>query len=295
MRQPAPPARLFLRRSILGLALMAGIAAAATTGGGEPGRHGPSSLVGYASAASVVLAQAAPDPKARASTEKAVEKAAEKAAEQAVDKAAKAVEKAADVDAEISIGEKGVVIRKRDGDRGVVVHDRHFDEFDSFDQFVETAPWLAGLVFMVTALVFLVPLLIIILVIWYKMRRTRMLNETMLKLAERGVVPPGEALATLAGERAPVVPPGVAPAAAPLYEQAKLVRKKTVRSDLRNGVVMTGVGLGLTLWSMIDDGSANAIGMILLFVGIGYVVLWYLEDRRVADTPRGPAEPGGGV
>ena len=38
-------------------------------------------------------------------------------------------------------------------------------DFDSFEQFVEQAPWLAGLVFMVTALVFVVPLLAIVLLV----------------------------------------------------------------------------------------------------------------------------------
>jgi hypothetical protein len=290
MSQPAPAVSPPLRRAILGLALAAGLAAV-LAGDGPEGSEGPAGLVGVAAAAPVLLAQSAPEKAA----EKAIEKATERAAEAAEKAADRAAQKAAEIDAEISIGEKGVVIRKRDGERGVVVRDRRFDEFESFDEFVETAPWLAGLVFMVTALVFVVPLLIIVLLVWYKMRRTRMLNETMLKLAERGVVPPGEALATLAGERGQSVPPGVAPAAAPLYEQAKSIRRKTVRSDLRNGVIMTGVGLGLTLWSMIDDASANPIGLILLFVGIGYVVLWYLEDRRVAEAPRNPIEPGGGA
>ncbi len=93
------------------------------------------------------------------------------------------------VDAEISISESGVTIRKRGGsdEPHVVVDDI---EFDSFEEFVEKAPWLAALVFMVTGLVFLMPLLIIGLIIWYKVRSNRMRNETMLKLAERGVVPP---------------------------------------------------------------------------------------------------------
>ena len=39
--------------------------------------------------------------------------------------------------------------------------------------------------------------LIIALVLWYKMRKTRMLNETMLQLAEKGVVPPAEAMQAL--------------------------------------------------------------------------------------------------
>ena len=57
---------------------------------------------------------------------------------------------------------------------------------------MQDAPWLAGLVFLMVLLVFLVPLLIIVLLIWYKIRKNRMANETMLKLAERGVVAAGD-------------------------------------------------------------------------------------------------------
>jgi hypothetical protein len=195
------------------------------------------------------------------------------------------------VDAEISISESGVRIR---GNRGsdephVVVGDL---EFESFEQFIEKAPWLAALVFMVTALVFLMPLVIIGLIIWYKMRSNRMRNETMLKLAERGVVPPADAMATMA--------PGAAslasmPSTAPLYEQVKQVRKRAAWSDLRKGVLMLGAGLGLTFWSMLDDGSANSVGLVLLFVGIGFIVLWYFEERQLTPPRDAGSGPSGGA
>jgi hypothetical protein len=195
------------------------------------------------------------------------------------------------MDAEITINESGVKIRRgRETDEPhVVVGDT---EFESFEEFVEKAPWLAALVFMVTALVFLMPLLIIALIIWYKMRSNRMRNETMLKLAERGVVPPAEAVAAM-------VPGSTAslaslPSTAPLYEQVKQIRKRGAWSDLRKGVLMLGAGLGLSFWAMLDDGSANSVGLVLLFVGIGFIVLWYFEERQL--TPprdRGPGPSGG--
>ena len=43
---------------------------------------------------------------------------------------------------------------------------------------------------------------------------------------------------------------------------------------------------------MLEDGSANVLGLVLLFVGIGYVVLWFLEDRHSA-IPRSDLPPGG--
>ena len=196
------------------------------------------------------------------------------------------------IDAEITIDHRGVTVQKggKGGEARVHVGDM---EFESFEQFMQQAPWIAAMVVFVTALVFLTPLLLIALVIWYKVRRTRMMNETMLKLAERGVVPPAEAMAALASGRVGPALQNV-PASAPLYEQAKAIRKREAWSDLRKGVLIGGVGLGLTFWSMLDDGSANGFGLILLFVGIGYTILWYLEDRRFADRPdRSP--PAGGA
>lgn len=162
-------------------------------------------------------------------------------------------------------------------------------EYDSFEAFVERAPWIAGLVFMVTFLVFLTPILIIALFIWYKMRRTRMLNETMVRLAEKGVVPSTEAFDAVTGGRSN--PMAASPSAAPIYERAKAVREKAVWSDLRKGVIVGAVGLGFTFYSMLDDGSPNFPGLVLLFVGLAYIVLWYFEDRQMTAVRREPPPP----
>ena len=135
-------------------------------------------------------------------------------------------------------------------------------------------------------------MLAIALILWYRMRKARMLNETMLKLAEKGIVPPAEALSALAGNSS--APLAAAPSAAPIYEQAKQIRRRAAWSDLRKGVILGGIGLGLTLYSMLDDGTPNGLGLVLLFVGIGYLVLWWFEERQFA--PRGGgagADPAG--
>jgi len=169
-------------------------------------------------------------------------------------------------------------------------------EYASFQDFVQDAPWLAGLVFLTVVLVFLVPLLIIILLIWYKVRKNRMLNETMIQLAEKGVVPPAEAMEALGSNSR--IGAGSSPAPAPpLYEQAQQIRRRAAWTDLRKGVLMLAVGAGLSAYSLFDDASPNGVGLILLFVGIGYCVLWFFEDRdpaRTAPTPaRGNPPPGG--
>jgi len=191
--------------------------------------------------------------------------------------------------AEITIDRHGIVVEK--GKKRVRVQGLGADrEYDSFESFVQDSPWLAVLVFMTVLLVFLVPLLIIVLLIWYKVRKNRMLNETMLKLAEKGVAP-ADAMAALDVN----APPPKAPAAGsmPLYEQAKQIRQRTVASDLRKGVMLIAAGLALSFFSMLDDASPNSVGLVLLFVGIGYCVLWYFEGRNPAPRAGGVPPAGG--
>jgi len=167
-------------------------------------------------------------------------------------------------------------------------------EYDSFGQFVHDEPALAGMVVAIVAVIFLSPVLAIALVLWYRMRKARMLNETMLKLAEKGVVPPAEALGALSGNGGGAI--AASPAAGPIYEQAKQMRRRAAWSDLRKGVIMGGIGLGLTLYSYLEDHEANGLGLVLLFVGIGYGILWWFEQRQIpgpaGGAGNGPASGG---
>jgi hypothetical protein len=268
------------RPLVLGAAFAAALAALAIAGGGDrPDRGHHPALRVVADARAAEPAAAAPSSPGAPAAPKAESGTRIEAGVTAGD---------ARVDAEITIDERGTRITKP-GRSGPRVHVGTQD-YDSFEDFVEKAPWIAGLVFMSTALVFLVPLVVIILVIWYKVRRTRMMNETMLKLAERGIVPPGEAMQAIAeGRPAAAVESG--PSTGPLFEQAKALRRRAAWSDLRKGVIMGAIGLGLSAWSIVDDGSPNGLGLVLLFVGIGYVVLWHFEERQRADR-RGGTPPG---
>jgi hypothetical protein len=166
-------------------------------------------------------------------------------------------------------------------------------EYDSFRDFVHDDPALAGMVVAIVATIFLAPVLAIGLILWYRLRKARMLNETMLRLAEKGVVPPAEALSALAGNPAGAF--AAAPSAAPLYEQAKQIRRRAASSDLRKGVIMGGIGLGLTFFSILDDGTPNSVGLVLLFVGIGYMVLWWFEQRQIAPPANGTSSGSGAI
>ena len=165
-------------------------------------------------------------------------------------------------------------------------------DFQSFTNAVETAPWIVGLVFLVVGSIFLTPVVLLVGIIWYKLRRTRLQNEALLKLAERGVMPPSQAVdAVVAGMSARETPAAQALDAAqtrPIGGIVAAARKSAAWSDLRKGVLMATFGLAFIFYSMIDDGSANWLGLALLFVGAGYVALWYMEDRQI----RGPGTGG---
>jgi multidrug efflux pump subunit AcrA (membrane-fusion protein) len=177
--------------------------------------------------------------------------------------------------------------------RGVTIGLGGIDrQYDSFDQFLDHDPALAALVLGIVFIVFLTPLLIIGLIIWYKVRKNRMQNEMMLKLAEKGIVAPADAMQAIGtGRVGPLV--SAAAASAPLAEQARVLRKSAAWSDLRKGVLMGTVGFALTVYATFEDGSPSWIGLVLLFLGIGYVVLWYFEDRQAAALPPAPL-PGPG-
>lgn len=157
-------------------------------------------------------------------------------------------------------------------------------QYDSFEQFVDTDPALAGGVLGIVSIVFLTPVLVIALVIWYKLRRNRMQNEAMLKLVEKGLVPPGEAMQAIGTGRVGAAL-GMAEASMPLAERARALRSQAAWSDLRKGVLLGAVGLGFTVFYLFDSGSLSLLGLVLLCVGIGFCVIWYFEDRQLTMSP----------
>ena len=170
-------------------------------------------------------------------------------------------------------------------------------EYDSFQQFVHEDRPMAAMVVGIVFIVFLTPVLITGLLIWYKLRKNRMLNETMIQLAEKGVAPSTEMLQALQSGR--TVSATVAMTArAGVVEQVRTLRSQVAMSDLRKGVILTAVGLSFIAYSMFDDRSPNWVGLVLLFLGIGYGFLWYFEDRQLAapaSTQPPPPPPAGGT
>ena len=81
---------------------------------------------------------------------------------------------------------------------------------------------------------------------------------------------------------------------APYYEQAKQVRRRAAWSDLRKGVLMGGFGLALCMYSLLEDREPNGLGLVLLFVGLGFVVLWWFEERHLVPSNRAAPDAASG-
>lgn len=95
------------------------------------------------------------------------------------------------------------------------------------------------------------PLVLVGMILWYKAKRTRMIHETALKMAERGQPVPPELFA------------GADDAA----------------MDLRRGMVLVGLGLALSAF-MFEIGKPWSIGLIPLFMGLGFLVVWKMESGK---------------
>jgi len=123
---------------------------------------------------------------------------------------------------------------------------------------------LVGIVFLS---IFGAPVLIVILIGMFSLLVSRSRQRTIRMLVEKGQPVPAELLA---------------PA-------TRAVRK---RSDVRRGVVWTMVGLGLMIWlAAVNDweGGAWSFGLIPFLIGLGYLIIWKLENKK--DIPPPPPTP----
>ena|SRR5438132_4012360 len=105
-------------------------------------------------------------------------------------------------------------------------------------------------------LVFGTPIIIVIAILIHKARRTRALHDTVVRLAEKGLPIPPDLFIDKPSE--------------------------DMRSSLHKGVVLIAVGLGLVIFFLtIPDRHAPwGVGMIPLLIGVGYLIVWWLESRK---------------
>lgn len=102
--------------------------------------------------------------------------------------------------------------------------------------------------------VFFTPFLIVVTVSTLQYRKQRQLQETLRLMIEKGAEIPPELLA----------PP------------------ESPHKDLRRGLILVGVGLGLVLLIGLTAGfdvGAWAVGLIPAFIGAAYLIVWHLSRR----------------
>ena len=111
--------------------------------------------------------------------------------------------------------------------------------------------------------VFGAPVLIVAVIMYFGFSRNRMLHRTIRMMVEKGQPVPAALLA----------PP------APAQRQ---------RSDMRRGVVLVMVGLGLMLFlGAVNEweGGAWSLGIIPFLIGAGYLLVWKLEGKKDIPPP----------
>lgn len=103
------------------------------------------------------------------------------------------------------------------------------------------------------------PVVMVGIILWYKSRRNELLHDTALKLAEKGQPVPAELFAD------PVEP----------------------YADLRRGVVLVMLGIGISLALFLVGMRFWAFGIIPMFMGVGYLIVWKMgsiERTSAADA-----------
>ena len=117
--------------------------------------------------------------------------------------------------------------------------------------------------------IFGAPVLIVAFIMYFGFSKSRMQHRTVRMLAEKGQPIPAALLA----------PP------TPALRQ---------RNDMRRGIVLVMVGIGVMLtfgaWSG-WEGGAWALGVIPFVIGLGYLLVWKLEGEKKNEIPPPPPTP----
>jgi len=119
---------------------------------------------------------------------------------------------------------------------------------------------IVGIVFMS---IFGAPVLIVAVILYFGFSKSRMQHRTIRMLAEKGQP----------------IPPALLAPPAPAIRQ---------RSDMRRGVVLTMVGVGLMIFfGAVNDweGGAWSLGLIPFLIGAGYLLVWKLEGKKDVSSP----------
>jgi hypothetical protein len=136
-------------------------------------------------------------------------------------------------------------------------HETDLDGGKSHDDIPAMVIPIVGIVFLT---IFGAPVLIVGLILYFSFSRQRALHRTVRMMVEKGQPVP-EALLN---------PP-------PAQRQ---------RSDVRRGVVLTMIGVGLMVFLAAAndwEGGAWTLGLIPFLIGVGYLLVWKLDTKK--DNP----------
>lgn len=141
-------------------------------------------------------------------------------------------------------------------------HDTDLDKLDRLDHAKsDDVPAIVVPIVAITLLtVFGAPVLIVGLILYFSFSKSRALHRTVRMMVEKGQ-----------------------PVPAALLNPPPALRQ---RSDLRRGVVLTMIGLGLMVFfGAVNDweGGAWTLGLIPFLIGAGYLLVWKLDTKK--DNP----------
>ncbi len=114
---------------------------------------------------------------------------------------------------------------------------------------------LVGIVFLT---IFGAPILIVAVIMYFGFSKNRMMHRTIQLMVEKGQP----------------VPPALLAPPAPAQRQ---------RSDMRRGVVLAMIGIGLMIFlAAVNgwEGGVWSIGIIPFLIGAGYLLVWKLEGKK---------------
>ena len=137
------------------------------------------------------------------------------------------------------------------------------DDARAWDVGEKMAVPIVAIVFMT---IFGAPVLIVAVILYFGFSRSRMQHRTIRMLAEKGQP----------------IPPALLAPPTPAIRQ---------RSDMRRGVVLTMIGIGLMLFlGAVNDweGGAWSLGLIPFLIGAGYLIVWKLESGKKNEIPPPP-------
>jgi hypothetical protein len=151
--------------------------------------------------------------------------------------------------------------KKLKGRHGITI-DTDGSSRSGSEDFPEALIPVVGIVFLT---IFGAPVVIVIALIYFGSSKNRMMHRTIRMMVEKGQPVPAALLA----------PP------TPAIRQ---------RSDMRRGVVLSMIGIGLMVWlGAVNDweGGAWSLGLIPFLIGAGYLLVWKLEggQKEKADNP----------